>query len=105
MVKHTNKKTNSLLTAIEAKRTSAFIGLQLFFLAISPFTGGFHKEVWSMLDSSILVLSIGITGLIYILENQSLRKTFFNIALILYILAVLDMSLNILLSGVLGWAG
>ena len=58
-----------------------------------------------MLDSALLVLSIGITGLVFTLDSPSHRKAAFRVAMILYVLGVLDMSLNILLSGVLGWEG
>jgi len=56
-----------------------------------------------VLDSAILVLSIGITGLVFTLEAPRHRKLAFRTAVVLYLLAVLDMSVNILVSGVVGW--
>jgi hypothetical protein len=38
-----------------------FITLQMFFLVVSIFTGGFHFKLWSMLDTALLIQSIGIT--------------------------------------------
>lgn len=84
-------------------RTLIFLGIQVFFLALSPWTGGFHNKVWSMLDSSLLVSAIGITGLVFVLESPKIRRLAFRIGLVLYVLAVIDMSINILLTGWLGW--
>ena len=89
----------------EATRTMIFLAIQAGFLVLSPLTGGGHKTVWSMLDSAILVLSIGITGLVFTLDLPRHRKLAFRVAVVLYILGVLDMSLNIFLSGIFGWKG
>lgn len=56
-----------------------------------------------MLDSAILVLSIGLTGLMLVMEQRKGRALLFKLAVALYIAGVLDMSLNILLSGWFGW--
>ena len=87
----------------ERNRIMTFIAIQVFFLAISPLTGGFNYKVWSMIDSSLLVLSIGITGLTLVLESKRARDVAFRAAVVLYVLAVLDMSVNILVSGWTGW--
>lgn len=84
-------------------RVWAFIVIQVSFLALSPFTGGFHNKVWSMLDSALLVSSIGITGLLFVLEDGIFRQLAFRAALVLYVCAVIDMSINILLTGWFGW--
>jgi hypothetical protein len=80
-----------------------FFGVQCLFLVISIFTGGFNYKVWSMLDSALLVLSIGITGILPIIDDEFIQRLLFYTALVLYILAVLDMSLNVLISGSVGW--
>ena len=77
--------------------------IQAGFLVISPLTGGFNMQIWSMLDSAILVLSIGITGLVPVMESASSRRWAFRAGILLYVLAIIDMSLNIVLSGVFGW--
>ena len=52
------------------ERFKLFIGIQLFFLVVATFTGGFHFEVWSMLDSALLIQWIGVTGLTLVLESE-----------------------------------
>ena len=89
----------------EETRTLIFLAIQAGFLLVSPFAGGGHRTVWSMLDSALLVLSIGITGLVFALDTSGYRKVAFRVAVILYILAVLDMSLNVFLTGIFGWKG
>lgn len=37
--------------ADEVGRVKIFLGSQAFFLVVSVFTGGFHPEFWSMLDT------------------------------------------------------
>ena len=88
---------------LEMQRYQIFVGIQIFFLVISLITGGFNFKVWSMLDTSILIISIGVTGLLFILDNTKLRQTIFYTSIVLYLLAVLDMALNILISGAVGW--
>ncbi|HEY3474635.1 MAG TPA: hypothetical protein VGK56_08500 [Anaerolineales bacterium] len=87
----------------EMQRYQIFVGIQIFFLVISLITGGFNFKVWSMLDTSILIISIGVTGLLFVLEETKLRKTIFYTAILLYLLAVIDMAINILISGAVGW--
>jgi hypothetical protein len=88
----------------QKSRMFAFAVVQVVFLAVSPLAGGFHYEMWSMLDSSILVLSLGLTGLAFVLIDTKVRKAAITAALVLYVLGVLDISINILLSGWIGWA-
>jgi len=88
---------------LEMQRYQIFVGIQVFFLVISLITGGFNFKVWSILDTSILIISIGVTGLLFVLENTKLRQTIFYAAIILYLLAVVDMAMNILISGAVGW--
>jgi len=88
---------------LEIRRYQIFVGIQIFFLVISLITGGFNFKVWSMLDTSILIISTGVTGLLFVLENTKLRQSIFYAAIILYLLAVVDMAVNILISGAVGW--
>jgi hypothetical protein len=88
---------------LEMQRYQIFVGIQVFFLVISLITGGFNFKVWSMLDTSILIVSIGVTGLLFILDNTKLRQTIFYVSIVLYLLAVVDMAINILISGAVGW--
>jgi hypothetical protein len=90
---------------LEIQRYQIFVGIQIFFLVISLITGGFNFKVWSMLDTSILIISIGVTGLLFILDNTKLRQAIFYVSIVLYLLAVIDMAINILISGAVGWGG
>jgi hypothetical protein len=90
--------------ADEVTRVKLFIGIQAFFLVVSVFTGGFHFQLWSMLDTALLIQSLGVTGLVLVLEEAKLRRLAFKSAIILYLLGVFDMGINVLISGVVGWA-
>jgi hypothetical protein len=89
--------------ADEVTRVKLFIGIQAFFLALSVLTGGFHFQLWSMLDTALLIQSIGVTGLVLVLEEARLRRLAFKSAIVLYLLGLLDMGINVLISGVVGW--
>src|SRR5260370_22077783 len=84
----------------EVARVKIFIGIQVGFLVLSVFTGGFHFKLWSMLDSALLIQSIGVTALVLVLEEARHRRLAFRAAIILYLLAVLDMGINVCISGV-----
>lgn len=87
----------------EVARVKLFLGIQLFFLAVSVFTGGFNFKLWSMLDSALLIQSIGVTSLVLVLDEGRQRRLAFKTAVLLYLLALLDMGINVLISGVVGW--
>src|SRR5512144_276081 len=89
--------------ADELTRVKIFLAIQAFFLVVSVFTGGFHFKLWSMLDTALMIQSIGVTALVLVLEEVWLRRLAFRAAIVLYILAVLDMGINVLASGVVGW--
>ena len=91
------------LSKAELTRTFIFLAIQLGFLVASPWAGGFHNKIWSMLDSSILISAIGITGLVFVLDSFKARRRVFKVAIVLYVAAVVDMSVNVLLTGWLGW--
>lgn len=80
-----------------------FLGIQVFFLVLSAFTGGFHFKLWSMLDSALLIQSIGVTSLVLVSDESRQRRLAFKGAVVLYLLALFDMGINVLISGVVGW--
>src|SRR5262245_49331551 len=96
-------RDSSAPVADEVTRVKLFIGIQAFFLVVSIFTGGFHFKLWSMLDTALLIQSIGITGLVVVIEEARWRRIAFKAAIILYLLALVDMGINVLVSGVVGW--
>jgi hypothetical protein len=87
----------------ELTRVKIFLGIQAFFLVISVFTGGFNFKLWSMLDTALMIQSIGVTALVVVLEEVRHRRLAFKVAVVLYLLAVLDMGINVCISGVVGW--
>ncbi len=89
--------------ADELTRVKIFLGIQAFFLVVSVFTGGFNFKLWSMLDTALMIQSIGVTALVVVLEEARHRRLAFRVAIVLYLLAVLDMGINVLISGVVGW--
>ncbi len=89
--------------ADELTRVKLFLGIQAFFLVVSVFTGGFNFKLWSMLDTALMIQSIGVTALVVVLEEPKYRQLAFKLAIILYLLAVLDMGINVCISGVVGW--
>jgi hypothetical protein len=84
-------------------RVKIFLGIQAFFLVVSVFTGGFNFKLWSMLDTALMIQSIGVTALVVVLEEAKHRRLAFRVAIVLYLLAVLDMGINVCISGVVGW--
>jgi len=89
--------------ADELTRVKLFLGIQAFFLVVSVFTGGFNFKLWSMLDTALMIQSIGITALVVVLEEPRQRRLAFKAAILLYLLAVVDMGVNVCVSGVVGW--
>ncbi len=89
--------------ADELTRVKIFLGIQAFFLVVSVFTGGFNFKLWSMLDTALMIQSIGVTALVVVLEEARHRRVAFKVAILLYLLAVLDMGINVCVSGVVGW--
>src|SRR5262245_60656497 len=89
--------------ASEITRVKLFLGIQFFFLVLSVFTRGFHFNLWSRVDTALLIQSIGVTGLVVVLEEARLRRLAFKTAIVLYLLGLLDMGINVLISGVVGW--
>jgi len=84
-------------------RLRLFLFVQVLFLLVTPLTGGFHFRLWSMLDTSLLLASIGITALVPVMESAAQRRAVLWIGIVLYLLGILDMSINVLVSGVVGW--
>jgi len=56
-----------------------------------------------MLDTALMIQSIGVTALVVVLEDAWQRRIAFKVAIVLYLLAVLDMGINVCVSGVVGW--
>ena len=56
-----------------------------------------------MLDTALLIQSIGITGIIPVIDEPRLRRLAFQVALVIYLVAIMDMGTNVLISGVVGW--
>lgn len=99
----TERKEVQSTVADELTRVKIFLGIQAFFLVISVFTGGFNFKLWSMLDTALMIQSIGVTALVVVLEEAWQRRMAFKVAIVLYLLAVLDMGINVCISGVVGW--
>jgi len=89
--------------ADELTRVKIFLGIQAFFLVVSVFTGGFNFKLWSMLDTALMIQSTGVTALVVVLEEPKHSRLAFKVAIILYLLAVVDMGINVCISGVVGW--
>lgn len=64
--------------AADIARMKAFLWIQILFLLASPLTGGFHFKMWSMLDTSLLLLSIGITNLAFVVRIAHLTPPDFS---------------------------
>lgn len=92
-------------TRNELARFKAFIFIQVLFLGASPLAGGFNFKLWSMADTALLILSLGLSALAFVLETREGRRLVFRAAALLYILGVFDMAINVLISGVAGWKG
>lgn len=90
-------------TTGEKYRTTAFLIIQACFLLVSPLCGGFHNKIWSTLESSLLIIGLGLTGLALILITSKARRRAFRAAVIFYIAGVIDMSVNVLVTGWIGW--
>ncbi|MGB0951892.1 MAG: hypothetical protein ACPG31_01585 [Planctomycetota bacterium] len=90
------------LTPFETRRIKAFVAAQVFFAFGSLLAGGLRGRPWSLLDTAILLLSIGLTGLAFVLETRNGRRRVMRVAATFYLFGVIDMAFNILASGVLG---
>jgi len=71
--------------ADELTRVKLFLGIQAFFLVVSVFTGGFNFKLWSMLDTALMIQSIGITALVVVLEDARHRRLAFKAAIVIYL--------------------
>lgn len=93
----------SAITNEQPGRIRTFVTIQVLFLLLTPVTGGFHFRAWSMLDTSLMLAAIGVTALAPVLESAGERRLTLRVAVALYLLAIADMSVNVLVSGVVGW--
>ena len=103
MTAETPGLATSTPTSNELARVKLFLSVQVFFLVVSALAGGFNFKAWSMLDTALLIQSIGVTGLIPVLEEPRWRRLGFRVAVVLYLLAILDMGVNVVGSGLVGW--
>lgn len=87
----------------ESSRVRGFLVAQILFLAISPLAGGFRFASWSMLDTALLIGSLGVTALVPALEHSRERRWAMRGAIALYLLAIADMCVNVVISGRVGW--
>ena len=87
----------------ESARVRGFLFAQVLFLAISPLTGGFRFAAWSMLDTALLIGSLGVTALVPAIESRPARVLAMHAAIVLYLLAIADMCINVVVSGWIGW--
>ena len=101
--KYVSQEKAEEITDREVTRVKVFLGIQILFHGLSVLTGGFNFKLWSMLDTALMIQSIGISGLIVVLETKGARRLAFKAAVILYVLAIFDMGINVLVSGVVGW--
>lgn len=86
-------------------RLRMFFVAQISFLLVTPLTGGFHYKAWSMLDTALMLGALGMSALVPVLESADQRRFVLHVAIALYVLAVLDMCVNVVVSGVVGWGG
>jgi hypothetical protein len=92
-------------TMSDAARVKMFLIIQLFFLFITPFCGGFHFALWSMMDTALMIQAIGITALVVVLDQEWMRVYAFRIAVLFYVSSIMAMGIAVLVSGVVGWSG
>ena len=92
-------------TMSDAARVKLFLGIQIFFLFITPFCGGFHFALWSMMDTALMIQAIGITALVVVLDQEWMRVYAFRTAVLFYVSSIMAMGVAVLVSGVVGWSG
>jgi hypothetical protein len=81
-----------------------FLMIQIFFLFITPFCGGFHFALWSMMDTALMIQAIGITALVVVLDQEWMRVYAFRLAVLFYVSSIMAMGGAVLVSGVVGWS-
>ena len=89
----------------DAARVKLFLAIQIFFLFMTPFCGGFHFALWSMMDTALMIQAIGITALVVVLDQEWMRVYAFRIAVLFYVSSIMAMGVAVLVSGVVGWSG
>ena len=95
---------NSAPTMSDAARVKTFLIIQVFFLFITPFCGGFHFSFWSMMDTALMIQSIGVTALIVVLDQEWMRMLAFRTAVLFYLSSITAMGIAVLVSGIVGWS-
>ena len=90
-------------TMSDAERVKLFLTIEMVFLFISFFTGGFHFALWSMMDTALMIQAIGVTALVVVLDQEWMRVLAFRVAVLLYLSSITAMGVAVLISGVVGW--
>jgi hypothetical protein len=90
-------------TMSDAERVKLFLTIEMVFLLVSFFCGGFHFAFWSMMDSALMIQAIGITALVVVLDQEWMRVLAFRIAVVFYLSSIVAMGVAVLISGVVGW--
>jgi hypothetical protein len=91
-------------TMSDAARVKMFLAIQVAFLMLTPFTGGFHFSLWSMMDTALMIQAIGVTAVVVVLDQEWMRVLAFRLAVCLYLSAIMAMGTAVLISGVVGWS-
>ena len=58
----------------EYERVKLFLMIQIGFLFLTPFTGGFRFALWSMMDTALMIQAIGVTALAAVLPEEWQRE-------------------------------
>ena len=58
----------------EYQRVKLFLMIQVGFLFLTPFTGGFRFALWSMMDTALMIQAIGVTALAAVLPEEWQRE-------------------------------
>ncbi len=88
----------------DAERVKLFLTIQVVFLVISFFCGGFHFALWSMMDTALMIQAIGITALVVVLDQEWMRVLALRIAVLFYLSSITAMGVAVLISGAVGWS-
>jgi len=86
----------------EMTRVKFFLFIQFFLLVVTIFTAAAFSKLLAMLDTALLIESIGVTSLILVLDEARHRRLAFKAAVVFYLMALFDMGINVLISGVVG---
>ena len=69
----------------------------------SVFTGGLRSNPWLMLDTALLTQSMGVTGLVLVLDEARYRRCAFKAAIVPCLWGLLDRGITVRISSPVGW--